>query len=130
MARGQRVFDVSQGRCREARRGDLRRVLHGLLQQRRRLVLRHPPERTLPSDLLDSAQECGEERLWLAVLSCSEGMRGQIVAAAERLAAGHYGVCADCEERIPLARLQVLPFALRCLPCQERFESRGQMVFC
>ena len=58
------------------------------------------------------------------------------VAVAERLArqlaqidraladfdAGRYGVCQDCEEPIAPARLEVLPFATRCVSCQANME--------
>jgi DnaK suppressor protein len=39
-----------------------------------------------------------------------------------RIAEGTYGICEDCEEEISVGRLQVIPFALRCVECQERHE--------
>lgn len=46
--------------------------------------------------------------------------------ALARLDAGEYGVCTDCGESIPAARLQAQPFAVRCIACQERRErARG-----
>ena len=45
-----------------------------------------------------------------------------IERALEDLDAGRYGVCRDCEEAIPPARLRVMPFATRCVRCQARFE--------
>jgi DnaK suppressor protein len=39
-----------------------------------------------------------------------------------RLAAGEYGLCAECEEEIPEQRLRALPFAGRCRTCQEDHE--------
>ncbi|KQP73242.1 molecular chaperone DnaK [Microbacterium sp. Leaf288] len=44
----------------------------------------------------------------------------QIDDALRRLNAGGYGVCADCGEPIPIARLRVRPFASRCVSCAER----------
>jgi DnaK suppressor protein len=46
-----------------------------------------------------------------------------IAAALQRLADGTYGACVDCSVSIPLARLQATPQALRCIPCQEKFEA-------
>ncbi len=46
-----------------------------------------------------------------------------VQAALDRLEAGDYGVCADCGEPIPAARLQALPYALRCVKCEERHEA-------
>ncbi|MFK4789804.1 TraR/DksA family transcriptional regulator [Microbacterium sp. ZW T5_56] len=48
----------------------------------------------------------------------------EIAAAEARVSDGRYGVCADCGEQIPLARLEALPFALRCVPCAEKRGSR------
>ena len=42
--------------------------------------------------------------------------------ALARLAQGRYGLCADCDEAIPLARLRLEPHALRCIACAARRE--------
>ena len=44
--------------------------------------------------------------------------------ALDRLAAGDYGVCQRCEEKISTRRLEVLPWARYCVRCQERISSR------
>ena len=44
------------------------------------------------------------------------------LALVARLHAGDYGVCHECEEEIPEKRLRALPFANRCLTCQESAE--------
>lgn len=46
----------------------------------------------------------------------------QIEAALARMDADpeEFGYCADCEEEIPLARLDVMPWARYCVQCQER----------
>ncbi|MCD2497267.1 TraR/DksA family transcriptional regulator [Microbacterium nymphoidis] len=48
----------------------------------------------------------------------------EIAAAQARLAEGRYGICIDCGREIPHGRLDVLPFALRCVPCAEKAGSR------
>ena len=62
---------------------------------------------TIENDLLD---------LHLAELA-------RIEAARARAAEGHYGLCADCGDAIPLGRLQANPTALRCAGCQGRREK-------
>ena len=42
--------------------------------------------------------------------------------ALKRVADGTYGLCVDCGEDIPFARLHAQPGAARCLRCQERHE--------
>lgn len=43
--------------------------------------------------------------------------------ALERIRAGTYGICVDCGEEIPVARLRVEPEAERCVACQQRWET-------
>ncbi len=56
--------------------------------------------------------------------SRAEGLRGEYLAelaelerARERLAAGEYGWCARCGERIVEGRLRLRPAATMCVPC-------------
>ncbi len=46
-----------------------------------------------------------------------------IRAALDRIADGSYGKCADCNETIPINRLEALPNALRCIQCEEKAEQ-------
>ena len=50
----------------------------------------------------------------------------QIDAAIERIENGQYGVCIDCGDWITPARLEALPYALRCKECQEKVEKLGE----
>lgn len=43
----------------------------------------------------------------------------EIKQAIDRLQAGTYGVCGECGDPIPLARLKVMPMAMYCTDCQE-----------
>lgn len=47
----------------------------------------------------------------------------RIDGALLRLAAGTYGQCIDCDQPIPLARLEAEPTAARDVQCQERYEK-------
>jgi RNA polymerase-binding protein DksA len=47
----------------------------------------------------------------------------RIDGALARLSEGSYGLCEDCGQRIPEARLQAEPTALRCVRCQELYEK-------
>lgn len=44
----------------------------------------------------------------------------QVGDALARMDAGTYGVCANCGEPIPAARLEVRPFAEYCVACAEK----------
>jgi DnaK suppressor protein len=49
----------------------------------------------------------------------------QVTAALEDINAGRYGICRECEEPIAKARLKVMPFATRCVACQQKLEAEG-----
>lgn len=42
----------------------------------------------------------------------------QINAALARISAGTFGTCTSCHRQIKKARLEVIPYAARCVPCQ------------
>ncbi len=57
---------------------------------------------------------------WSRIVGLLEGARAearQIEDAQQRLSSGSYGVCTSCGEPIPEERLEVRPFAERCVPC-------------
>jgi DnaK suppressor protein len=45
-----------------------------------------------------------------------------IESALERFDRGDFGTCEGCDEEIPLKRLEAIPWASYCVPCQERGE--------
>lgn len=40
--------------------------------------------------------------------------------ALSRIEKGTYGICADCGNEIPQNRLEAVPTALRCMPCESK----------
>lgn len=58
-----------------------------------------------------------------AVVGHLRQVLSQVEAARERLAAGTYGICTDCERPIPSERLQALPYATLCVHCQSKREK-------
>ncbi|MET7751409.1 TraR/DksA C4-type zinc finger protein [Micromonospora sp. NPDC005367] len=52
-----------------------------------------------------------------------EGARqgvADVTRALKRMSEGSYGVCEGCGRDIPTARLEILPAARHCVPCQQR----------
>ena len=78
--------------------------------------------------LTDSQRVCEEDQaqysLTEAVSLRLNGLQymqlRQIQEALDRLQLGDYGICLGCDEPIPLKRLQALPWAKYCVPCQEK----------
>jgi DnaK suppressor protein len=54
------------------------------------------------------------------------GRRSRILAdialSLHAISDGSYGFCIDCEEPISLKRLESIPWASRCIRCQQTFE--------
>jgi DnaK suppressor protein len=75
-------------------------------------------------DAVDNAVD-GEFNFLSSQLAQSESRElAQIEDALARMNEGRYGLCESCEAQIPLARLQALPYARRCVQCQRAMEDR------
>jgi DnaK suppressor protein len=73
--------------------------------------------------------EAAQEELMARVLRQLGGRAKQqlddIEAALAKIATGEYGICGDCEEDIPLARLRVMPAAEYCVSCASKREQEA-----
>jgi len=84
-------------------------------------------ERDMPGPQVGDSVDQGDERFQEGMAHV-ERQRDQeelmaIDAARARLADGTYGECIDCGQAIPFERLKAQPTALRCVPCQAKFEK-------
>lgn len=52
----------------------------------------------------------------------------EIDNALRRIEKGNYGICEDCNVKIPAARLKALPFAYLCVACKEKEERENAIV--
>ena len=71
------------------------------------------------------------EDIEFALLQMKTETLTKINAALERLAEGTYGFCYECGDEIAGQRLRALPFAARCLDCEETHEfetNRERMI--
>ena len=71
----------------------------------------------------DQAQHSLEEAVSLRLNGLEYSQLRQIQEALDRLQSGEYGVCLSCEEQIPAKRLDALPWAKYCVPCQEEISD-------
>ncbi len=74
----------------------------------------------------DSIDESAAEDLFgtkLRIADHESLLLDTINRSLERLAVGAHGICEDCEEPIPFARLQARPMTTLCIPCQEDREQ-------
>ena len=128
-----KVGDTTRGgTVAEARRGALGRewceggVVEALRMERRRALRGIPATNEGLPDPMDEARKREDEAVWLAALDRSRDFQVTVEAALNRLATGEYGRCLDCGGAIAMARLRALPFAVRCLACQERVEQKRE----
>jgi hypothetical protein len=62
------------------------------------------------------------------VVAHDVGISPAVHDALAKLARGIYGECETCARPIPVARLEAVPYARRCLSCQEREEHGWNRV--
>lgn len=74
-------------------------------------------------DSADVAMDIMQEDLYsqLAELESQELMR--IEHALQRIREGTYGICEECGQPIPAARLKALPYTTLCVKCQAEYEE-------
>jgi DnaK suppressor protein len=77
----------------------------------------------LSLDALDRADSFGSrtEDLHVAaqLIAAARHQLTETEAALRRIDEGSYGCCVNCGEQIPLPRLEALPAARYCVPCQQ-----------
>ena len=79
-----------------------------------------------PKDMADVATE-DMDRKTLETLGAQEVRRLNLIQSAlARIQTGHYGACMKCGAKLPDERLEALPYALLCVPCQSTEERRNR----
>jgi DnaK suppressor protein len=109
----------------------------GVLEAMRQTMRAEREEGALEADeVRDEAEESEadvQNDLEFALLQMQSETLTQIDEALLRLDEGRYGFCLECGEAIAARRLEALPFATRCVRCEERREtempSRPAMVW-
>lgn len=77
-------------------------------------------------DEIDQANELIEKEMGFVMSSNMRANLKEVEEALDRIEKKHYGKCLHCGEEISPKRLEVLPFARYCVPCQEKMENRGR----
>lgn len=112
----------------------LKTIREALVSQRNQLLsVMHSTQAQLAeketgmADVSDRASGGFEDELAMGLMQIEAAQIDDIEAAIERIDVGTYGVCVDCGKVIPRKRLEVLPFAQRCLDCEGSKERRARM---
>lgn len=102
------------------------RLRPGALTLDQRLAIRHQLVELaeLEDDRVERVATIGAETL----AAYDVGVRDAVRDALAKLASGTYGNCETCHRPIPADRLEAVPYARRCLSCQERMEDGWDQV--
>lgn len=79
---------------------------------------------SMPIHMADVGTDNFEQEFTLGLMENEEETIGRIEGALERIEEGVYGVCLECEGKIPKARLNVIPFTPHCVKCASKLEGR------
>lgn len=101
------------------RRDALRKALAGDLS-----LLKELREQTA-GDVVDFALDSAQHEINSQLAEVESRELASIENALERMRTGHYGVCEGCSIKIPMARLNALPYATLCIDCQREAERHG-----
>jgi DnaK suppressor protein len=100
-----------------ARRNSLLQALAGELKEMRGGI-----RGDLSGDAADVAFDSGTDEITSQLAELEARELAQIDRALRRLKQGSYGVCEVCSKRIPVARLNALPYSTCCIDCQRAME--------
>jgi DnaK suppressor protein len=68
-------------------------------------------------------QEAVERDLAVQILDRESTLVRRLRSAIDRIWAGSYGICLECEEEISPKRLKAIQWAGLCIDCQERADD-------
>jgi DnaK suppressor protein len=99
-----------------ALRGEQLAMLRNMLDQQRRFRI---DQLTEPAPA-PGAMSQPELEVREAVLHSAQLALADVEAALDRMRTGTYGRCVHCSRQLPIERLEVVPQAALCMPCQQR----------
>jgi len=78
------------------------------------------------ADQMDEVQYATERELAIRNADRESTLLGQVRAALRRIHDGSFGVCVECDYEISPKRLVAVPWASRCLECQDAADRDQQ----
>jgi DnaK suppressor protein len=118
--------DREGGRSMRSIKGELelkRDALSNAIQESMDSTRDADQRRDVNKDPYGSASLTHDDEVTAAVVDRRARQLEEVNRALEDIDAGRYGVCRECGNEIPPARLKVMPFATRCVACQASLET-------
>ncbi|OHE59484.1 MAG: conjugal transfer protein TraR [Treponema sp. RIFOXYC1_FULL_61_9] len=79
-----------------------------------------------PKDFADIASDDIDRKMIEAIGTQDLKRLRLIDSAITRINQGKYGLCIKCAKRIPVERLEAIPYALMCVECKNADERRNR----
>jgi DnaK suppressor protein len=104
-------------------KNDLIRWLHELSSASNESIIKITESRDKLPDHVDRAS-VGVDMDFTLNRLCRKGLdKDNILNALRKIDDGSYGICEECEEKIPIKRLKAIPDARYCIDCQVEMEK-------
>ena len=106
----------------------LRAQLRGDVTQMADAVLQKTPMQangdlsSKPIHMADIGTDNFEREFTLTLMESKDLTLEHIEGALQRIEDGIYGVCQNCDAKIPKTRLNAVPYAVHCVKCASRLE--------
>ena len=78
------------------------------------------------ADQMDEIQYASERDLAIGNVDRESNLLRQVKAALRRIRDGSFGACIECESTISPKRINAVPWAPRCIQCQEAADRDGR----
>ena len=78
-----------------------------------------------PGDAIDAAYDSAQDEISSQLAEVESRELAHIENALDRMKVGKYGLCEVCGGKIPMVRLNALPYATMCIDCQRESERAG-----
>jgi len=98
----------------------------GVLTRKRQETIELPARSTVvdeamrTGDWVDHSSQENDLHVNLALKQTDTKLLRAIDEALQRVETGTFGICMDCEEPIPTARLDAVPWTRVCINCKEK----------
>jgi RNA polymerase-binding transcription factor len=74
-------------------------------------------------DIADKASNSYTKEFLFSLSNAERELLQQVDEALARIEDRRFGVCLSCEDEVNLKRLEAVPWARHCVPCQEKQEQ-------
>ena len=80
---------------------------------------------SVPSHMADMGSDTFEQNNTILLMNSEGETLEAIEGALERIEKGTYGICIECESKIPKTRLKAIPYTPYCVKCASELEENN-----